>query len=269
MKIVPTERSQELAAEVREINDFLQQHSLDGGTHQGYRRVFNCGDAEGFAWNKGGRLYGQGENYQQLKKVQRLRMLIDGGPVVEIDVRASYLTILHALRGVPLDLSRDPYDVPGLPRGVVKHWVTMTLGHHGLHRRWPKDIAAEYLKEHGEPLGTAHPVREVQRAVLTALPVLADWPEQRLTCFDLMFLESEAILRTMLRLKREVGVICLGVHDSIIVPASQEATAARVLKEEYRRVVGVEPGLKAFRPDGSVEVVSASAEVTGVAAVGS
>ena len=44
-----------------------------------------------------------------------------------------------------------------------------------------------------------------QEAVLDALPVLADWPEQDLTCFDLMYLESEAITRTMLRLKRERG----------------------------------------------------------------
>jgi hypothetical protein len=261
MKIVPTERSQELAAEVREINDFIQQHTLEGGTHHGYRRVFNCGDAESFAWNKGGRLYGQGENYQQLKKDQRLRMLIDGEPVAEIDVRASYLTILQALRRAPLYPFRDPYDVPGLPRDVVKAWVTMTLGHHGFHRRWPKDIADDYLKGHGERLCTAHPVREVQRAVLTALPVLADWPEQTLTCFDLMFLESEAIVRTMLRLKREHGAVCLSVHDSIIVPAAQETTGARVLREEYRRIVGVEPALKVNRPDGSVEVVSASARV--------
>jgi hypothetical protein len=27
-----------------------------GGTHRGYRRIFNCGDQEGFDWNKS---YGQ------------------------------------------------------------------------------------------------------------------------------------------------------------------------------------------------------------------
>jgi hypothetical protein len=81
-----------------------------GGTHRGYRRIFNCGDQEGFDWNKGGRLYSQGEDsYQRLHKDERLKMLIDGQPVVEIDVTASFLTILHARCARPLDLSRDPY----------------------------------------------------------------------------------------------------------------------------------------------------------------
>jgi hypothetical protein len=36
--------------------------------------------------------------------------------------------------------------------------------------------------------------------------------------FDLMYLENEAVANTMLPLKREHGVVCLSVHDSIIVP---------------------------------------------------
>jgi hypothetical protein len=183
---------------VQEINEFIEEHDLRHGNHRGYRRIFNCGDAEDFAWNKGGRLYSVGEedSYQQLSKNDRLRMLIDGEPVVEIDITASFLTVLHALRGEPLDLDRDPYAVPGLPRTVVKAWVNMTLGHHGFHRRWPKETAKEYLEEHGEKLGKAYPVRQVQEAVVSALPVLADWPEQKLTCFELMYLESEAVIQT-------------------------------------------------------------------------
>jgi hypothetical protein len=263
-----TEQTRQLEAEVEEINEFIEEHDLRHGNHRGYRRIFNCGDAEDFAWNKGGRLYSVGEedSYQQLSKNDRLRMLIDGEPVVEIDITASFLTILHALRGERLDPSRDPYALPGLPRSVVKAWVNMTLGHHQFHTRWPKETAKEYLEEHGEKLGKAYPVRQVQEAVISALPILADWPEQKLTCFDLMYLESEAVIRTMLRLQRERGMVCLSVHDSIIVPAPREAAAARVLREEYRGVVGVEPALKINRPDGSVEVVSASAGVRRIGA---
>ena len=96
--------------------------------------------------------------------------------------------------------------------------------------------------------------------------MLADWPKQDLTCFDLTYLESEAITRTMLRLKREREVVCLSVHDSIIVPAAREGAAGTTLKEEYRRVIGVEPTLKVNRPDGSVEIVSASTSGRNVAA---
>jgi hypothetical protein len=117
-------------------------------------------------WNKGGRLYSQGEDsYQRLHKDERLKMLIDGQPVVEIDVTASFLTILHARCGKPLDLSRDPYEIEGLPRSVVKTWVTMTLGHDKFHTRWPREISADYLEEHGKKIGTVHPLRDVQQAV--------------------------------------------------------------------------------------------------------
>src|SRR5262249_54644757 len=130
IRFQPTPQSEALEAEVRELNKFIDEHELLGGTHRGYRRIFNCGDRDGFEWNKGGRLYSQGDDsYQRLKKEERLKMTIDGEPVAEIDITASYLTILHARGGVPIDLSRDPYSVEGLPRAIVKAWVTMTLGH--------------------------------------------------------------------------------------------------------------------------------------------
>jgi hypothetical protein len=48
-------------------------------------------------------------------------MLIDGQPVVEIDVTASFLS-LHARCGRPINLSRDPYSIEGLPQSVAKAW---------------------------------------------------------------------------------------------------------------------------------------------------
>jgi hypothetical protein len=70
------------------------------------------------------------DSYQTLKKPQRLQMTLDGEPVAEIDIRASYLTLLHGLRRIPFDpAERDPYKIDHLPRAVVKTWVTMTIEH--------------------------------------------------------------------------------------------------------------------------------------------
>jgi hypothetical protein len=60
MRFKHDDRTRRLEAEVHEINEFIDQHDLTGGTHRGYRRIFNCGDQEGFDWNRGGRLYSQG-----------------------------------------------------------------------------------------------------------------------------------------------------------------------------------------------------------------
>jgi hypothetical protein len=113
---------------------------IRGGSHRGYVRIFNIGDDPGFNWDKGGRLYSLGEtSYQRLNREQRARITIDGDSVIELDIRASYLTILFAICGRCAELPPDPYDVPELSRAVVKKWVVATLGSDGHIKRWPSE----------------------------------------------------------------------------------------------------------------------------------
>ena len=64
LTILSTRRCEE---QLRELNTFLDKHELLGGVHRGFIRVFNNGDDPHFNWNKGARLYSQGEDsYQQL-----------------------------------------------------------------------------------------------------------------------------------------------------------------------------------------------------------
>ena len=97
-------------------------------------------------------------------------MTINGEPVCEIDIRASYLTIYHAHYGAPLDPERDPYDLPGLgleARDVVKLWFVATFGNDGHLERWPTEMAADYPRE-ARPTasqaisGQAHPGNRAQ-----------------------------------------------------------------------------------------------------------
>ena len=151
MKFEWTAKTGKLKHQVRLINDFLDQCVIRGGTHRYFVRTFNNGDAPDFKWNKGGRLYSRGDDsYQQLHREERLRMTIDGEVVSEIDVRASYLTILHARHKAPFDCSeeRDPYEVGDLDRSVVKAWVAVLLGDKRMPQRWPKETSAEYAADH-------------------------------------------------------------------------------------------------------------------------
>lgn len=238
-----TEQTEQLTLDVSDLNSFLRKHKIVGGTHKGYQRIFNQGNVDGYRWNKGGRLYSVGDkNYQTLKKEQRLRMTIDGQGVVEIDIRASYLTILHGIRKATFDPSKDPYAIPGVERSVVKAWVTMTLGHTHFHTRWPPKVNAEFRSK-GIELGKRYPLKELQPTVLHHLPVMASWPEQTYTVFDLMFRESQAMIATMLQLQRNYTVPSLCVHDSIIVPSSAQNLAERVLREQFKEVCGITPTL--------------------------
>ena len=70
------------------------------------------------------------------------------------------------------------------------------------------------------------------------------WRELKETWADLMWLESEAVVSTVILLMRS-GVPSLPVHDSLIVPASAEAMASDILSNNYNHVCGVTPALVA------------------------
>ena len=243
-----SQRTECLEAEVRKINDFLKAIRISGGTHSGFVRNFSNGNnTPSYCWDQGGRLqsYGGG-SYMVLGAPKRLKMTFDGEPVCEIDVRAAYLTIFHGLCGVPFDISRDPYAISHIPRAVVKAWMTATFGLGKPISRWPPETAKHLagLKElKGKSLGRMYPVKKVAEAMMAKHPVLERWGVSNYTWADLMFRESEALVRTKINLIDSGRVPSLSVHDCIIVPAKHWEVAARLFRSNYQEQCGISPRL--------------------------
>lgn len=233
-----------LSARVRQINDFISGVEIGGGgRHRQFFRGFDLGDQPGFAWNKGGRLYSDGgANYQQMPQAKRLHLTLNGEPVVEIDVKASFLTILHGLTGTPLDMGEDAYAFAGATREVAKGWLTASLGSGKPIPKWPVEMAADFLRDHGETLGKRHKVREVEAAMIHRFPLLGDLARLRLGWAELMYVESEAMIGAMEALMSK-GIPALPVHDSLIVPVSAREVASEVLKAMYLEHALIEPRL--------------------------
>ena len=162
-KVLRVDVPAQLRDEVRELNSFLEGHTLEHGTHRGFFRGYNNGDLEGFAFNKGGRLYSAGEDsYQNL--TDRLTMKIDGEPVAEVDVRASYLTILYAIQ--QCNFEGDPYVVTplGLPaRDAVKMFIAATIGNGAPRKRWSRKQAKAFQEKTGIPLQERWPIATIAR----------------------------------------------------------------------------------------------------------
>jgi hypothetical protein len=236
---------------IRELNEFFAKHTLRGGVHQGYIRIFQNGDDPDFDWNKGGRLYSQPfkESYQAMSSARRQKMTINGEPVAEIDISGSYLTIFLSLHGLQLDLTEDPYVLPGLGlghRGAVKQWFVGTFGNKKPIGRWPKKM------RDGDPGLREYRVSEITEAVFTKYPVLKSWgkPLNGLTYSwaDLMWLESAVMFSTMLDLMHRHATPSLTVHDSLIVPVSKAELASETLRSRFQAQQKVVPRLKINQP---------------------
>lgn len=242
-----TSKVEQLESQVRELNEFFAGQDLRGGAHEGYVRIFHNGDDPYFDWNLGGRLYSHRftDSYQVRSADARAAMTINGEPVAEIDIRASYLTIFLSLHGIQLDTKGDPYELEGLgedERFAVKSWMVATFGNAKPIRRWPEEMLRK------SPDLKQHPVAAITKAALAKYPALDAWGRPlkgRVHGWaDLMWLESVVMVATMLDLKREYEVPSLSVHDSLIVPASKADTAAQRLARRFHGVTRVRPLLK-------------------------
>jgi hypothetical protein len=259
MKFAPDDRSRKLEADVRELNEYLSKQAFGGGcVHRGYLRIFQNGDDPRFNWDRGGRLYSQPpiKNYQQQKDTKRLQMTINDSPVVEIDLRASYLTIFHAWHGVQLDADTDPYVIPEFgaeARDVVKLCVAATFGSITPLRKWPSDLLKNYEKENKRPLDRKrYPVAKLREKIIDRHPLLDRWGKpldgRVRTWADLMFDESRVIVDTMLWLMRRKDVPSLAVHDSLMVAQEHEELTAKTLRAIYFGHLKVVPLVKVNRP---------------------
>ena len=178
-----------------------------------------------------------------MKQQDRARMRIGGEEVVEIDINASYLTILHGISGFALPERDDIYDISGIDRAIVKAWITSTIGHHSFHSRWPKNALAE-IKAAGIDKPKSMTMASLQPTILDHFPMLSDWSSQKITWADLMFIESEIVIGTMVELMRGYGAPCFSVHDSIIVRTKDQKIAVDTLENQFLGSASVEPKLK-------------------------
>ena len=173
-KLLKVDAPEHLANEVQELNDFLNGFTLEHGTHRGFFRGYNNGDRPGFDFDRGGRFYSAGkESYQNLPSIERLKLTINGEAVAEVDVRASFITILYAMHQLKFD--GDPYVISDLGsegRQAVKMFVAATIGNGAPIEKWSKKHANDFFDDTGVRLRKRWPLPRVAQATLEKHPLL-------------------------------------------------------------------------------------------------
>lgn len=238
----PTEALERNVALVREINALTAQHEFGFGPAPWFVRAFGNGDRSGFDYRSGGRLIGKSEvDFQTMSGEARSRILIDGEPVVELDVGANNLSIFYSLMGQQLSHDPDPYDLGVLDRDVIEALIVavLSLGHWPRRNRWPEALREKHETRLGVVLGKFE-LEAARAAILARHPILADLDGSGIDWGVLQFRESEALIAAMLDLLRR-GVAALPVHDSLIIPRGQEALARGALTAVFERECGFTP----------------------------
>jgi hypothetical protein len=242
-----TAQAKSLRNEVAELNAHFAAHKLEGARHIGWVRKFHGASSDQYMLNRGGRLYSQppmpATNYQSMPQEQRLKLRMDGEPVSEIDISASYLTIFYAAHDTRIKMDDACSNIIGpdaLDRAIVKFWVNASFGNPSLITKWSPNLKKAFAKRNrgnGWTIDSKkNPVRVVREKTLACHPLLAQWgtrsdPNMPWSWGHLMFRESRVIISTMLRLARAHDIPALPVHDSLIVPRSKEVIAYRVLRK--------------------------------------
>jgi len=251
MEFERTEAIENIENGVRELNAFFAEQTLRGGSHHGYVRIFSNGDDPDFEWDKGGRFYSQHftDSYQVMGSERRRMMTINGEPVAEIDISASYLTIFLSMHGIQLDITKDPYEVPGFPeehREAVKQWFVATFGNSKPIRKWPSRM----LKD--TPELSQYRVASITDAIMSKYPAMATWGQpldgRIVSWAELMFWESDVMFGAMLKLMYIDKTASLSVHDSLIVPASKVEVASDAITRSMHAKHRVAPILKVNPP---------------------
>ncbi len=196
-------------------------------------------------------LQGQGRWYapfSSMRREDRKGLRIGGEQVVEVDVRASHLTVLHGHLRLPLPNRDDLYGDLGFPREVVKRWVTGTIGGGKPVQRWSKAMQEEARKSEVELAD--HRCGDLAHAVLSAYPFLRTLPttlgcaeEPRLCSIRIMWREACALTMAMDTLRRQ-DIPALPLHDALIVRERDRGAAADALRRGYQECLGVTPRVK-------------------------
>lgn len=200
-------------------------------------RVFNNESFE-----LGGRFYGA--LYQTMPKEFRKDILINGEPTVELDYSAHHVRIPYHLEGI--DYKDDPYlaltDDPE-ERFLFKKLLLIAIN---------AETESEFTKGFREAFRATSRQTKLSLTNASILSLLqrvkethnqiAGYINSGAGC-KFQNLDSRITEAILVRMT-DMGIPCLPVHDSYIVPKQHEDRLRDVMVGEYKAVLGFEPVIK-------------------------
>lgn len=231
-----------LVPKMESLNDKLLDHEFvlfpfgkaNEDVQPQYQRIYT--NASGFKQEPSllhGRIYPKNFQLPNKKHGWRQMTLIDGQPTIEVDVRASSLTLLanDYYLGFDLPETDDLYQhgpLANLDRELVK-LVTQLIINGVSHDRlgWPPSAKEEKAELIGDQKWT-----DYVRPLIETYPSLTKLRENM--GLHLMLLEADVIMHAMNYLL-DRGIGCLSLHDCLIVPNNNAQDAVEAFNDAYEK----------------------------------
>ncbi len=217
------------------------------------RRIFMKGDLQ---FRYGGRFYASsivGPSYQRLSQEERQTITINGEPTVELDFACLHPRMLYARKNIQYDgdVYRNVFDDDSA-RCLAKTLVNADLNadkgkspHKGVakkifeirKRQWKEKELSEKgrsLLDAYEKYGTKG--RELLSRFRKEHPMIAEFWGTGVG-LELQLEESKIIMDVMKHFAAK-GILCLPVHDSVIIAAQYENELREVMQEAYKLHTG-------------------------------
>jgi hypothetical protein len=217
-----------LEEQVTIINRCFLRHPLqfwDGREFAWCRRIFNDGRLD-----HGGRLYG---DWQYVSEDERIASTIDGCAVCEIDLKASYPSIINATLGTINDLGEDPYrevqfvkEAPDL-RGLAKDLISAYVSKGSEMSQFPKGVRSRH--------GVKGSVGVYMEQIFHAMPFLRGIHHVGV---NWMYVESVLVVSVIEELAKQ-DVAAYPVHDSFLVKMLDKDQAIKILHDKMMEHLGV------------------------------
>ena len=211
-----------------------------------FRRVFN-----NETFKDGGRLYCIDGGYQNWAKELRLKILINGKVVIELDYSALHPTMLYHLEG--LELKQDPYIIFNHPdkRKFLKYFILRMINSTD-RDRFPKTITYAVQTGKMDPIYQHNTSASYRRLMLAVEKHHAPIAKYFFTGYGVKLQRkdsdiTEEILLRFLRQKPMLpvssdavsskAVLPLNEYDSFICAYDQAAFLKQVMLESYQKIM--------------------------------
>jgi len=241
------ERFHQEEAKVEHILEYLRGHPLRVGntTYRHLKRVFNKKSL-----GHGGRLYG---SYSNLPKSWRAKTTIDDQPIVQVDIKASYLSVRAGLSGHSFEEGTDPYQlIPWVnpqddrTRNLAKELVSALISMGGDKDRFPSGCKAEYC----DIIKPSQTIKHYKGPIHEVFPFLLEYMEG----LEVAFQESEMMMGVLNQCIEE-DLPAWPLHDCIFVRHGDMGKAVEIIKSEFSYLLGFRPTVTTKDHKGKEEII--------------